>query len=939
MKLRLFTLFVFTYLLLIAAVYAAVGPISPAGPASATALRPPSPCIPVALKCEYLSAPIGIDAVHPRLSWQMMDGRQGARQTAYRIYVGTDSLEISRIAGNGARSGPGGWTEYPPLSGSSSRVMPRAGSLVWASGKVASSATRISYQGQPLQPFTKYFWRVEVWDKDGRTAPAAISHFETGLMSQHNWKGSWISDDKDPHFQPAPYFRKTFDIPKKIRSARAYIAVAGLYELYINGEKVGDHRLDPMYTRFDRRTLYVTYDVTAQLREGKNALGVLLGNGWYNHQSTAVWNFDKAPWRGRPTFCLDLRLVYEDGSTVTITSDKHWKTASGPLVFNSIYTAEHYDARLEQPGWNTANFDDTAWKAVIYRSAPSPHIVAQNLAPIRNVEVIPVKDLHTFSDTDYVFDLGRNIAGVSRITVKGEAGTTLRLRHAERLYPNGHTDQSNIDIHYRPTDDKDPYQTDIFILGGRGTESFMPHFNYKGFQYVEVTSDRPIQLTRESLTGYFMHSDVEPVGQIRSSNPTLDKIWTATNHSYLSNLFGYPTDCPQREKNGWTGDAHIAVETGLYNFDGITVYEKWMADHRDEQQPDGVLPSIIPTGGWGYEWGNGPDWTSTIALIPWNCYLFYGDTTLLADCYENIRRYVDHIDELYPSGLTTWGLGDWVPVKSVSPVELTSSIYYYKDVTILAKAALLFGRQADRLKYQTLADKIRNAINAKYLDRATGIYGSGLQTELSAPLCWGVVPDELKARVADNLARRVAADSDHLDAGILGAKAILNALSENGHAEVAYRLAAQETYPSWGWWMVNGATTLYENWKIDAKSDISLNHIMFGEIGAWLYKGLGGIRPDPEQPGFKHILLEPHFVTGLDHFEAAHEGPYGKIVSSWKREGAVVHYTVTIPPNSTATLWLPASAGRLTGATPAVPAGGTRKPTELSAGTYRFEIR
>ncbi|MES1160043.1 MAG: family 78 glycoside hydrolase catalytic domain, partial [Bacteroidota bacterium] len=434
----------------------------------------------------------------------MKDERQGARQTAYRIYVGTDSLVISRIPGSEGKSGPGGFTTYPLLTdgvaqassrpgkaGSSTPAGP-SGFLVWASGKVTSSVTRVTYQGQPLLPFTKYFWRVELWDKDGRRAPGLTSSFETGLMNQHSWKGSWISDDKSPQFQPAPYFRKTFDIPKKIRSARVYIAVAGLYELYINGEKIGDHRLDPMYTRFDRRTLYVTYDVTAQLQEGKNALGVLLGNGWYNHQSTAVWNFDNAPWRARPTFCLDLRIVYEDGSTATITSDKQWKTASGPLIFNSIYTAEHYDARLEQPGWNTANFDDAGWKPVIYRSAPSPHIVAQSLAPIRNVEPIPVQALRQFSDTDYVFDLGRNIAGVSRITVKGEAGTTLRLRHAERLYTNGHTDQSNIDIHYRPTDDKDPYQTDIFILGGKSTESFMPHFNYKGFQYVEVTSDRPI---------------------------------------------------------------------------------------------------------------------------------------------------------------------------------------------------------------------------------------------------------------------------------------------------------------------------------------------------------------------------------------------------------------------------------------------------------------
>jgi alpha-L-rhamnosidase len=885
-----------------------------------------------------------------------MDQRQDARQTAYQIYITTDSEAISHIvpgkAGSAARSG--GFTTYPPPGNSNARTSSRTDLspggpviLTWTSGKTSSADNRITYQGPPLQPFTKYFWRVIVWDKDGKqAAPAQTASFETGMMDISNWKGFWISDNKDIHFKPAPYFRRAFDITKKIRSARAYIAVAGLYELSINGEKIGDHRLDPMYTRFDRRTLYVTYNVTGQLQQGKNAIGVLLGNGWYNHQSTAVWNFDKAPWRGRPAFCLDLRIVYEDGSVATITTDEQWKTSSGPLIFNSIYTAEHYDARLEQPGWNTAGFNDTAWKKVRYRSAPSRHIVAQSLRPIRNVEEIPAAALNRISDTDYVFDLGRNIAGVSRITIKGEAGTRLRLKHAERLYENGHADQSNIDVHYRPTDDQDPYQTDIFILGGKGEESFMPRFNYKGFQYVEVTSDRPIHLTKESLTGYFMHSDVPPIGYVSSANPIIDKIWKATNNSYLSNLFGYPTDCPQREKNGWTGDAHIAVETGLYNFDGITIYEKWMADHRDEQQPNGVLPSIIPTGGWGYEWGNGPDWTSTIALIPWNCYLFYGDTKILADCYDNIVRYVNHIDQLYPSGVTSWGLGDWVPVKSVSPVELTSTLYYFKDVSILAKAAGLLGKKADSIKYTALAEKIKKAFNDKFLDKTTGIYGKGLQTELSAPLFWGIVPDELKARVAANLAKRVIADNAHLDAGILGAKAILNALSENGYADLAYKLAAQKDYPSWGWWMVNGATTLYENWKIDSKSDISLNHIMFGEIGAWLFKGPGGIRPDPEQPGFKNILLEPHFVTGLDHFEATHEGPYGKIISSWKREGAVVHYSVTVPPNSTATLILPAPDATTPGSRPTntrttdvrTTDPGARR-TKLSAGTYQFEIR
>jgi alpha-L-rhamnosidase len=437
-----------------------------------------------------------------------------------------------------------------------------------------------------------------------------------------------------------------------------------------------------------------------------------------------------------------------------------------------------------------------------------------------------------------------------------------------------------------------------------------------------------------------MHSDVPVAGQLSSSNQTLNKIWKATNASYLSNLQGYPTDCPQREKNGWTGDAHIASETGLYNFDGITIYEKWLADHRDEQQPNGILPSIIPTGGWGYEWGNGPDWTSTIAIIPWNIYLFYGDSKLLSDCYDNIRLYVDHITEISPTGLTNWGLGDWVPVNSVAPKELTSSIYYFTDATILAKAAKILNHEADYQKYSALATRIAAAINAKYLNPETGIYGTGLQTELSAPLFWGIVPENLKAKVAENLAKRVIADNKHLDVGLLGTKTILNALSENGYADLAYEVASQETFPSWGWWMVNGATTLYENWPIDATSDISLNHIMFGEIGAWYYKALGGMKPDVAQPGFKNILLEPHFVKGLESFNATHSGPYGEIQSSWKRTGNTVIYKLVIPANSSATLKLSGKSISLNGKEVQIPSSSSdsKFTTQLAAGTYEFVI-
>ncbi len=853
----------------------------------------PKPSI-YALRCEYLEKPIGIDAAHPRFTWKMNDARQGARQSAFALELATDSSFA-------------------------------ATSVVWRSGKISRSSNLYAYSGPELRPFTRYFWRLQVWSGQGQALAPALSWFETGLRSSSNWKGAWISDGKSIDEKVAPLFRKTFRTGKQIRSARAYIAAAGLYELRINGEKIGDHLLDPMYTRFDRRTLYLSYDVTAHIHDGDNAVGVLLGNGWYNHQSTAVWYFHQAPWRARPAFCLDLRLEYADGSVEYVSSGKDWKTALSDIVFNSIYTAEHIDARRRIPGWDRPGFADSNWQQVTLRSAPSTQIVSQSMAPIRACDTLRTASFRQWGDTLFLYDMGKNMAGICQLIVEGKAGTVLRLKHAERLDSNGRADQSNIEVHYRPTDNTDPFQTDIFVLSGKGRDTFTPRFNYKGFQFVEVSSSEPVQLNRDNLQAFFLHSDVQPLGSFSCSNQLVNGIWKATNQSYLSNLFGYPTDCPQREKNGWTGDAHIAVETGLFNFDGITVYEKWLADHRDEQQPNGVLPSIIPTGGWGYEWGNGPDWTSTIAIIPWTIYRFYGDDRLLRDSYSAIKRYVDRITAISPTGLTTWGLGDWIPVHSVSPVELTSTAYYYTDVTILAKAARLFGDKEDAVAYERLAEKIKAAYNAKYFHAGTASYGSGFQTELSVSLVAGLVPDNYRSAVAATLASAVKANGIKLDVGLLGTKAILNALSENGYAGLAWQLASSENFPGWGYWIKNGATTLYENWPITAISDISLNHIMFGEIGAWLYKGLAGIRPLEETPGFAKFQLQPHFVKGLDSLQVSFDSPRGTIVSAWKKEKGWLQYSITIPANATAELLFD------------FPVEGKKKHA-LAAGIYRFRI-
>ena len=851
------------------------------------------------LKTEHLVSPLGVDKSNPRLSWRMVSANEGAAQNSFRLLVGCDSLKVSQGSGD-----------------------------VWDSGKQQSSQMSVRYGGEALQPRTRYYWQVAITDEQGVEAKSEVASFETGKMSLDAWVGNWISDNKGVEHSPAPYFRKKFSVGKQVKQARLYVAVAGLYNLYINGERMGDGMLEPVYTRFDRRNMYMTYDVTPYIRDKENVVGIVLGNGWYNHQALAVWNFDVAPWRNRPAFCLDLHLTYDDGTEDVVSTDLSWRaTDKGPLVRNNIYTGEHYDFTKEMQGWSTPDYDDSKWGGVKLRSLPSEQITSQQMRPIRACQEYEAAKFSELSEGVYLYDFGYNMAGVTRIKVRGEKGTVVKLRHGERLSKDGRLDQSNIDVYYRGDKEKDPFQTDILTLSG-GEDEFMSAFNYKGFRYVQVEASAPVEIGKESLVAYFVHSDVPQVGEITSSNKLIEGLMAAANQAYLSNLMGYPTDCPQREKNGWTGDGHLAIEAALYNFDGITVYEKWLADHRDEQQPNGVLPDIIPTGGWGYGTDNGLDWTSTIAIIPWNLYLFYGDDEALRQCYPNIKRYVDYVGRISRGNLTTWGRGDWVPVTVGSNKELTSSVYYYVDATILARAAGLLGYEADQKRYSALAEQIKDSINKKYLNTETGIYASGTQTELSVPLYWGVVPEEYRAKVAQNLNEKVIASDFHLDVGVLGCKALLNALCENGYTETAYKVAIQDTYPSWGWWVTNGATTLLENWKLDATRDISDNHMMFGEIGAWFYKGLAGIYPDSERPGFKHINLKPYFPEGLEEFTARHTSPYGEIVSGWTTKGGKVMYSVTIPANSTATLTLPA--------------GWTCKEgekLELQAGTYTFTCK
>lgn len=826
------------------------------------------------LTCEYLDNPIGIDAEKPRFSWKIVSNKPRFKQTAYEILVGEDSLLLQTKEG-----------------------------IVWSSGKINSDKTLTIYNGEKLKPRTRYYWTVSIWDEDNnKSSSKHISNFETGKLDEV-WQAQWISDGTDTLVQQAPYFRKEIMLEKKIVSARIYITAAGLFEVYLNGTKVGDDLLNPMFTRFDKRNLYLTYDVTSNIHKGNNIIGVILGNGWYNHQSWSEWDFHKAIWRNRPAFCMEMHIKYADGTSETVYSNNRWKTTLGPITFNSIYTGEHYDARKELLQWNTTEYNDEEWNYAITRDAPSSLITTQTVKPIRITDEFNHLEFIKINDSTYLYILPENIAGISKFMVQGESGTTFRIKHGETIDENNKVDQSTISIYCDQKNGLDPFQTDIFILKGKGLEEFTPRFNYKGFQYVEVEADRPIELNSNNLIAYRVNNDVRAVGKIESSNELVNKIWAATNRSYLSNLQGYPTDCPHREKNGWTGDAHIVIETALFNYDAITIYEKWLADHRDAQLGNGILPAIIPTSTWGYSWGNGVDWTSSMIIIPWTLYLYYGDTRPLSQNYTNMKRFLDYVSSISPNGLTDWGLGDWAPYKSIGNKELLISLYYYHDALILSKTARILGYDQDFLKYNKLAMNIKHAINDKFLDKEKGIYATGSQSELSCPLYWGIVPDEYKQKVADNLAKRVIEDNKHVDIGLLGSKTLLGALSDNGYAELAFEVATQRTCPSWGWWIQNGATTLFETWKIETET-LSRNHVMFGEINAWFFITLGGINVDENNPGFINVVVKPHFVRSLNNFKAEYDSINGLIISSWKRINNLIVFDLTIPANCSASLYL-----------------------------------
>lgn len=720
------------------------------------------------------------------------------------------------------------------------------------------------------------------------------------LSAQVNWSGSWITNTTDTTLTKAPFFRKVFRAGKPLQSAVAHISGVGYYVAYVNGKPITDAVLEQGYTRYDRRLLYKTYDITSLLAGGNNVMAVELGNSWYNVYSHAVWEFHKAPWRNTPRMLINIELTYKDGSKETIVTDRSWKYATGPSQYNNLYTGEIYDAREELPGWNTLAYNDASWQPVLETNSPGGKLVPQEMPSIKVIKRIKPVSIKKVANDEYLVDMGQNFAGVVTMKIKGAAGTKATLSYREVL-KDGKIDLAHNTEHMRSWPGELPFQTDVYILKGEGTETFTPQFTYHGFQYVSVKTTADLK----SLEGLFYSTDFEEAGHFSSSDPMINKLYEAARQSYRSNFLSIPTDCPQREKNGWTADAHISAEIGLWNYKSASGYRKWLNDIRDAQAADGSIPGIVPSNGWGYDRKDftfGPAWGSALPIITWYLYLYEGDTAVVKENYAAIKKYTDLLTSEAPGYIFKMGLGDWMSLVE-TPVPFTSTACYYTDAVLVSKMAHVLGNEADAVAYRALAEKIKAAFNKEFYRPDSLKYSSTTATALSTTVYHQLVPDDLKKRTVSQLATDLIAKNYHADFGVLGTKYVLPTLSENGYADVAMRMLTDTGYAGWAHWIANGATTLFEDWP----GELSHNHIFFGDYCAWFYKTLAGIRPDEQAPGFKHFFIQPSFVSALTFAGADYQCRYGKIVSRWKRRGDEIILTVEVPANTTATVILPSS--------------------------------
>ena len=862
------------------------------------------------LRCEYCENPLGIDDPAPRLCWQLKSDERGQRQTAYRILVASSADSLKQGQGD-----------------------------LWDSGKVESAQNiQVRYASKPLVAREQCFWQVQSWDKDGKPGEwSPVATWEIGLPATNDWSdASWIRLAKDtrhspltqrpvqtkgmakPHLLtafPSPLFRREFQIKPGVVRARAYVCGIGYNEVYVNGQRCGDAVLDPGQTTYDVRAFYVTHDITESLKPGANAIGVMLGNGFFGQN---VGFNSRGLCYDQPALIARIVVDYADGSTQVIGTDSSWKADTGPILFDNVYAGESYDARLEKKNWSRPGFDDSNWMNPTQVASPTGKLQAEMIPPIRAIKTLPVQKIIAGEDGKWIFDLGQNIAGWAKIQVRAPAGTPLTMKFGETLLPDGKT----IDFGTTGFFATGVEQTEIYVCKGGGVETWSPRFTYHGFRYVEV-SGLPKPPDKHFLEGVLVHTDVTPQGSFTCSDELLNRIYRTSMWTIEDNMHSVMEDCPHREKCGWLGDAHATGETTMFNYDMAQFWTKFVDD----------IGTTLGRGGATY-WGQTatpgipcniavgkrlcqearPDWGAAYVLLPWYLYNFYGDTEVFTRHYEHMKDWINYVKGLREDGIVVRGYGDWCPpggnTNMECPPPLTSTAFFYGTLNIMENFAKQLGKTEDAATYSKLAEETHAAFNKKFFDAKTGGYGS--QTADAVALRFGIFPDGQGSVVAKSLRNEVVdSHKGHAFVGIHGGKPLYTQLCENGYEDVAITAMKTNTWPSFAYTLAQGFTTWPEQADefspTERITNRSLNHPMQSGFASWFHESAGGIRP--AAPGFKRIELKPHGYTQIAWVKAEHDSLYGPIRSDWRIENGKFNWQISIPPNTTATIYVPVKEG------------------------------
>lgn len=845
------------------------------------------------LRIEYLENPSGIDVEKPRFSWILEGEGRNRSQSAYQIVVSSDIQKLNA----------GDWD-------------------IWDSGKVDSNRTnQIVFDGASLHSGSKYFWKVKTWDENGLSSSwSDEANWSMGLLNYSDWKGKFIGLDvghqtgnkyKSLYLPPARYLRKSFKIQKKIKKATAYTTALGLYELRLNGSKVGDYYFMPGWTDYNKRVYYQTFDITEDLHEGENVVGAVVADGWYSGYIGygLLVQLDKvrAFYGENPSFMGQILIEYEDGSKEVIVSDTTWKASQGAIREADILMGETHDARLNNAGWDAPGYDDSSWNNPKIYTYPNGKLQAYPATLIQETERLASVSVTEPKPNTYVFDLGKNFAGIAELKVEGTAGTEIKLKFGEILNADGTVLTENL---------RKARATDTYILNGQGTEIWQPKFTYHGFQYVEVSGfeNKP---GLDAITGIVMSSIETNSGSFVCSNKMNNTLIDNIKTTQSANFFEVPTDCPQRdERLGWTGDAQTYSRSSSYNADVSAFFTKYLIDLDDSQRWYGAYPNFAP---FPYSRPNqySPAWMDAGVIIPYNMYKVYGDTRILEYMYSGMQKFMDFqadasTDYLRPGGGNNWG--DWLAVNETTSHHFIGASYYGYDADLMAKMAKALGKEDDHRHYKSLFEKIKTAFIKKYI-LENGYTTEDTQTTYALALYFNLYPEHLAAKGAERLAEKIRMNGNKFSTGFLGTKHVMLVLSKYGYHDLAYKLFKQTEYPSWGYSIVNGSTSIWERWNSysrDADQNSSLNvkmnsfsHYAFGSVAEWMYIHALGI--DSEDAGFRNIVIKPAVSKELGYVNGSYDCINGKISSGWKLKGSQLIMNVSIPVNTQAKVYIPTS--------------------------------